>query len=152
MKECPKCGGEVFHHTVNVGVGIIEGPWGCVDCGWSESEEYDLSGGRSAIDEKGGVMDQFGAYYPAENSVAIAYRMAEAVGLKELDVVRLWKDEVLNGTQIPANAQGTIVHCWQNGLIEVEFSDPQVVVALSRYSVKLVKSYDVPNNTQEVDR
>ena len=130
----------------------MEGPWGCVDCGWSESEEYDLSGGRSPFDEKGGVFDQFGGYYPPENSVAIAYRMAQAAGLKELDVVQLWKDEVLNGVLIPQHAQGTIVHCWQHGLVEVEFTDPQVVVTLNRNSVKLVHEHDISNNSQEVDR
>lgn len=142
IKECPKCGGEVDQHTIDIGVGIIEGPWGCIDCGWSEYEEYDLSTGRSPIDEKGGVTDQFGAYYPPGNSVALAYRMAEEASLKELDVVELLKGEVLNGVNIPDHAQGTIVHEWPHGLIEVEFTDPQVVVTVSRQMVRLVHKHD----------
>lgn len=80
QKLCPKCGcDELWRDEVDVGVGIIYGPWGCPDCGWSESEQYDLSEGRDPIDEKGGVTDQFGGYYPPENSVALAYRLARDV-------------------------------------------------------------------------
>lgn len=161
MKSCPKCGSsDIDQHTINIGVGVIEGPWGCVECGWSEYPEYDLSDGRSPFDEKGGVTDQFGAYYPPGNSVALAYSMAQqadaAAALKELDVVELLpgvntteNGEVLNGVLIPQHAQGTIVYCWPHGLIEVEFTDPQVVVTLSRHSVKLVQSYGIPENTKE---
>ena len=74
---CPKCGGETWQDSADVGVGVIYGPRGCGDCGWSESEAYDLSSGRSPIDENGGVTDQFGGYYPPGNSVALAYRLAE---------------------------------------------------------------------------
>jgi hypothetical protein len=81
MKQCPKCQNEELHReSADVGVGVIYGPWGCPQCGWSESEEYDLSGGKSPIDEKGGVTDQFGVYYPPENSVAMAYRLAAKMG------------------------------------------------------------------------
>lgn len=33
---CPTCGEECDRDEVNVGVGIIYGPWGCHSCGWSE--------------------------------------------------------------------------------------------------------------------
>lgn len=75
--KCPKCGDDAHREEADVGVGIIYGPWGC-PCGWSESEEYDLSGGRDPIDEKGGVLDQFGVYYPNGNSVATAYKIARS--------------------------------------------------------------------------
>ena len=71
--KCPKCGEECWREEADVGVGIIYGPWGC-QCGWSESEMYDLSKGRNPIDEKGGYLDQYGVYYPPGNPVAIAMR------------------------------------------------------------------------------
>lgn len=78
MDYCPKCGGKELHREeADVGIGIIYGPYGCPGCGWSEDEKYDLSEGRNPIDEKGGVLDQFGVYYPAGNSVAEAYKLAE---------------------------------------------------------------------------
>jgi len=75
--KCPKCNEDCDREEVDVGVGIIYGPWGCPNCGWSEDEEYDLSTGRDPIDEKGGVLDQFGVYYPPGNFVARAYRLAK---------------------------------------------------------------------------
>lgn len=72
--ECPKCKTDCHREEADVGVGIIYGPWGCPECGWSESEEYDLSDGQDPIDERGGYTDQFGVYYPPENLVAIAMR------------------------------------------------------------------------------
>lgn len=79
MDVCPKCGGDRLHQdSADVGVGVISGPWGCPDCGWSEDEAYDLSDGRSPLDEKGGAIDQYGGYHPPGSSMALAYRMAEA--------------------------------------------------------------------------
>ncbi len=48
---CPKCGTECYRDEVDVGVGTIFGPYGCPGCGWSEDSEYDLSDGRSPLDE-----------------------------------------------------------------------------------------------------
>ena len=39
MMKCPECGDEAWRDEVDVGVGIIYGPYGC-PCGWSEQEEY----------------------------------------------------------------------------------------------------------------
>ena len=36
---CPNCGCECERESVDVGVGIIYGPWGC-HCGWSEDDFY----------------------------------------------------------------------------------------------------------------
>lgn len=62
--ECPKCGEECDRDSVDVGVGVIHGPYGCASCGWSEDPEYDLSAGRDPVDEKGGAIDQWGGYHP----------------------------------------------------------------------------------------
>lgn len=43
--DCPKCGEECWRDDVDVGVGIIYGPYGCPGCGWSEDREYDHSNG-----------------------------------------------------------------------------------------------------------
>lgn len=74
--NCLKCGGECYRDEVDVGVGIVEGPWGCMECGWSESSEYDLSEGKNPVDEKGGAIDQYGGYFPPGSSMALAYRLA----------------------------------------------------------------------------
>lgn len=56
---CPRCGTECWRDEVDVGVGVMYGPWGC-PCGWSESAEYDVSGGhkmqgRHRVDQWGGL-------------------------------------------------------------------------------------------------
>lgn len=76
-QKCPKCATECYRDSADVGVGIIYGPWGCPGCGWSEDEKYDLSTGRSAIDEKGGAIDQYGGYHPPKSLTALATRLAE---------------------------------------------------------------------------
>lgn len=44
--NCPKCKEECDRDEVDVGVGMIYGPFGC-PCGWSEWAEYDRSEGTS---------------------------------------------------------------------------------------------------------
>lgn len=74
--QCPKCGEDGCERdSVDVGVGVIHGPYGC-PCGWSEAEEYDLSTGRDPVDDKGGVIDQYGGYHPPGSFRALAYRHA----------------------------------------------------------------------------
>jgi hypothetical protein len=77
-EPCPKCSGETWQDSADVGVGVIYGPRGCTECGWSEDEAYDLSDGKSPVDAKGGAIDQFGGYHPAGSPIALAYRLAEA--------------------------------------------------------------------------
>lgn len=79
-EPCPKCGGETHQESANIGVGVIFGPRGCIECAWSEDTEYDLSDGRCPIDDKGGVFDQFGMYHPPGSTVAAAYRLAAKEG------------------------------------------------------------------------
>ena len=60
---CPKCGEDCARDEVDVGVGVIYGPWGC-PCGWSEDSDYDRSDGPSPaqrenpehyVDSRGGL-------------------------------------------------------------------------------------------------
>lgn len=45
--NCPKCEEECWRDDVDVGVGVIYGPYGCPRCGWSEDPQYDASEGES---------------------------------------------------------------------------------------------------------
>ena len=64
MDKCPKCGSdEIERDEVDVGVGVITGPWGCLECGWSENLEYDFSDGRSRETERG-TLDPLGGLTP----------------------------------------------------------------------------------------
>lgn len=75
---CPKCGGETHQDSVDIGVGIMHGPRGCIECGRSESEEYDQTIPENRVaDERGGYKDQFGGYHPPGSITAMAHRMAE---------------------------------------------------------------------------
>lgn len=72
--KCPACGSEeCWREEVDVGVGIIHGPWGC-PCGWSESDEYNQLTGRGGVQPDGSYTDQYGSLYPPGNLVAIAMR------------------------------------------------------------------------------
>lgn len=62
--NCPNCGSECSRDQVDVGVGVIYGPWGCY-CGWSESCEYNqLRDGYQPLAESGYVKDQWGGLTP----------------------------------------------------------------------------------------
>lgn len=63
--DCPKCGEGCYRDSVDVGVGVIHGPFGCPSCGWSEDPRYDSSGGESQaskdnpdwiVDAQGGMI------------------------------------------------------------------------------------------------
>ncbi|MBY3263845.1 hypothetical protein HFO15_19655 [Rhizobium laguerreae] len=67
---CPRCSeGELYQDSVDVGVGVIYGPWGCPCCGWSESESYDLEFG-GGVQENGSYLDPYGGLTPATNPIA----------------------------------------------------------------------------------
>lgn len=69
VELCPKCSSRVWRDSVDVGVGVIHGPYGCVQCGWSESKEYDLSNGSSPaqLENPQHKVDQWGTLYPNVN-------------------------------------------------------------------------------------
>jgi len=54
MMDCKKCGQECYRESVDVGVGVIHGPWGCPCCGWSDDPEYDCSEGESPATKRTG--------------------------------------------------------------------------------------------------
>lgn len=59
--NCPKCGCEADRDEVDVGVGVIYGPYGCY-CGWSEDSRYDSSSGPSpaSLENPGWYVDSCG--------------------------------------------------------------------------------------------
>lgn len=59
--NCERCGAPCDRDEVDVGVGVIYGPWGCYDCGWSEDPRYDLQNIEQPAD---GYRDQFGGFTP----------------------------------------------------------------------------------------
>lgn len=102
--NCPKCGEFCDRDSVNIGVGVTHGPYGCCACGWSEDSEYDLSGGKDPVDEKGGVIDQWGSYYPPGSSMALGYRLARRRTSQRLPLPR-----GLVGTRIEADVSTAVV-------------------------------------------
>jgi len=51
---CPECGEGVDRESVDVGVGILNGPYGCFECGWCEW----------TVPEKSDHYDPHGNYWP----------------------------------------------------------------------------------------
>lgn len=74
--KCPKCSEDCDRDEVDVGVGVVYGPWGCPACGWSEYPGHDLSDERDPADSKGGVIDQYGGYHPPGSPKAETYALA----------------------------------------------------------------------------
>jgi hypothetical protein len=86
MMLCPKCGNpDTYRESADVGVGVIYGPYGCPECGWSEWPQYDRSEGPSPEqkDNPEWYVDQWGGMQRVE---AIVER-CERFGL-DGDVVR----------------------------------------------------------------
>lgn len=65
-QNCPKCGEGCYRDFVDVEVGVIHGPWGCPNCGWSEYSEYDRSEGESPAQKEhpNYYVDQYGVMTP----------------------------------------------------------------------------------------
>lgn len=66
--KCPNCLCEAIRESVDVGVGLMHGPWGC-PCGWSEDGRYNTIGGPK-FTEHGGLIDPLGGVWPAESDEA----------------------------------------------------------------------------------
>ena len=64
--KCPNCGSDgIWRDEVDVGVGVIYGPYGCPDCGWSESSDYNFNlEDFEPETENGYVKDQWGGLTP----------------------------------------------------------------------------------------
>jgi len=60
FRKCPACGERATCESVDVGVGIIYGLYGC-QCGWSEDEKYDIRSGPKY--ENGYRLDQWGGLH-----------------------------------------------------------------------------------------
>jgi len=41
--NCPECGSLCDRDEGDVGVGIIAGPWGCIECGWTEDDAFPMT-------------------------------------------------------------------------------------------------------------
>lgn len=75
--NCPNCSEACYRDEVNVGVGVITGPWGCPACGWSSDPEYDFSGDKDPIQPDGSVLDQYGGIHPKDSVVAKVFRSSD---------------------------------------------------------------------------
>lgn len=60
-QNCPNGCGPCSRDSVDVGIGIMYGPWGCM-CGWSEDSAYDISQGPKT--DGGYTVDQWGGLTP----------------------------------------------------------------------------------------
>jgi hypothetical protein len=72
-QECPNCHEGAYRESVDVGVGIIYGPWGC-PCGWSEDDKYNQLLNGPTHSEGGYRTDQFGYLYKATVEESGPYR------------------------------------------------------------------------------
>jgi hypothetical protein len=74
---------------VDVGVGIIYGPWGCPSCGWSEDSDYDRSEGSAPADNAhpGWYSDQWGNLHSKARFAEDLRRTGERFGLDLSDVI-----------------------------------------------------------------
>lgn len=57
--RCLACGAEAMRDEVHNGLGMVYGPWGCPECGWSEDPRYDLRRRSTPAN-----VDQFGGLWP----------------------------------------------------------------------------------------
>lgn len=53
--KCPLCASPIADRPeVDVGVGVIHGPWHCFDCGWSEPWLYPNDDDADPDEQQGG--------------------------------------------------------------------------------------------------
>lgn len=96
-KPCPKCDDPCDRDSVDVGVGIIHGPWGCSQCGWSEDPDYDRSSGPAPADsfKPGWYSDQFGSLHSKARLAEDIRAAGERFGLdfSDLEIYAIVKGE-----------------------------------------------------------
>lgn len=85
---CPKCGESCNRDSVDVGVGVIYGPWGCA-CGWSEDPQYDCSDGPSPAQIEG---EKNGRYVDSTGNSHSVARIAE--NLERFGIQRDFTEEL----------------------------------------------------------
>ncbi len=73
---CPNCGDSCERDEVDVGVGVVTGPWGCFSCGWSESSKYDVLNEDGGCQGDGSYHDACGGHWPKDNPVTKLMRAA----------------------------------------------------------------------------
>ena len=73
---------------MDVGVGIIHGPWGCY-CGWSEDSDYDRSEGPAPADSSrpGWYSDQWGSLHSKARLAEDLQRTGDRFGLDFSDLI-----------------------------------------------------------------
>ena len=47
--KCPDCGADCDCDSVDIGVGIQNGPYFCCDCGWSEDNRWGMEPSKEEI-------------------------------------------------------------------------------------------------------
>lgn len=70
---CLACGAEAMRDEVHNGVGMVYGPWGCPDCGWSEDPKYDRRRHTTPAN-----VDQYGGLWPVRGKSLRRCDMAAA--------------------------------------------------------------------------
>lgn len=68
---CPYCEELCAREEADIGVGVMYGPWGCSNCGWSENPEYDCRGGIRR-DGEDRVHDQYGVSHHVDRPDGMA--------------------------------------------------------------------------------
>lgn len=81
---CPSCAGECYRDSVDIGIGEIHGPWGCPECGWSSSPEYDCREGL--IDDGDRVIDQFGVSHSKQRIEELGKLLDKILPDSDLDL------------------------------------------------------------------
>lgn len=41
--NCPECSAQCWRNEVDVGVGLITGPWCCSECAWDEDQAFPMT-------------------------------------------------------------------------------------------------------------
>lgn len=90
--NCAKCNEPCDQESVDIGVGIIYGPWGCSWCGWSSDSDYDRSSGSAPADDlrPGWYSDQFGSLHSKARLAEDIKAAGERFGLdfSDLTIIR----------------------------------------------------------------
>ena len=90
-QACPKCDEPCERDDVDVGVGIIYGPWGC-GCGWSSDPAYDRSEGPSPEQRRLGPEWHVDSMGGQRRISSIAETLEQRFGLDAATTIELLTD------------------------------------------------------------